>query len=184
MVSDQRSAVASSWWLVLIYGIFVGVIGILLLGQPEKTLPVLVTLMGIMWLIQGMFMIGSSFMGGEGWGWRLFGGILSSIAGFIAIAYPIMSTAVTLMVMVYILAFTAIFNGIAEIFTGRRFGQVDSSWSWGSFFLGLLHLIIGIALLSQSFLSAQVLVLVVAFAAIFKGIGMVVFSFRLKSAAA
>jgi uncharacterized membrane protein HdeD (DUF308 family) len=119
MVSDQRSAVASSWWLVLIYGIFVGVIGILLLGQPEKTLPVLVTLMGIMWLIQGMFMIGSSFMGGEGWGWRLFGGILSSIAGFIAIAYPIMSTAVTLMVMVYILAFTAIFNGIAEIHRHR-----------------------------------------------------------------
>ena len=183
-MSEQRSALAGTWWLVLLYGMFVGLIGILLIIHPEKTLPVLVAMMGIIWLIQGIFMLGSSFMGGEGWGWRLIGGAISAIAGFVIVANPAMGTVVTTMMLVYMLAFSAIFNGIAEMFTGKRIGQIESGWSWSSFFLGVLHVVIGVFLLSNSLLSASALVLAIGFLAILAGVGMVVFSFKLKSAVA
>jgi len=88
------------------------------------------------------------------------------------------------MMLVYILAFSAIFNGIAEMLTGKRIGQIEAGWSWGSFFLGLLHVVIGVVLLSNSLLSASALVLAIGFLAILSGIGMVVFSFKLKGAVA
>ena len=59
-LEDLKQAVKASWWSLLLSGIVVGVIGFLLLTHPEKTLIVMVQLLGIGWLVHGVLSIGSS----------------------------------------------------------------------------------------------------------------------------
>ena len=179
-----REAIKASWWAVLLYGIVGAVIGLLLVVHPGKTMVVLAGLLGISWLLGGSLEIGSSIMGGEGWGWRLFGGVLRMLAGLFVLAHPLFAAAVTPVMLIYVLAFTAILNGISDIVTGRRFGALGTQWSWGSFFVGAFHVLIGIVLLSNAFFSAEILVSIIGVLSLVAGIGLVIFAFQVRGAAA
>ncbi len=182
-LEDLKQAVKASWWALLLSGIVVGVIGFLLLAHPEKTLIVMVQLLAIGWLVHGVLGIGSSFMGGEGWGWRLFGGVIGLLAGLFVLAHPLFSAAITPVMLVYLIALTAMLNGISEMIFGRRVGVLGTQWSWGSFFVGLLNVVIGVFLFAHTLVSAGVLVSVVGVLSIVAGIALVIFAFQIRGAA-
>ena len=83
------------WWLVLIDGFLAVIIGgILLWGgliNKVETYMLLVTFLGIWWMIRGIFDIISTFIDHSMWGWKLFMGIISTVAGFYIISYPVVS---------------------------------------------------------------------------------------------
>ena len=85
------------WWLMLIEGIALFVIAAVLLWAPLKTrvnaYMLLVQLLGLYWVIQGIFNIVAMFVDHKGWGWKLFIGIVSIIAGGYILMYPIASRA-------------------------------------------------------------------------------------------
>lgn len=179
-----KDAIKASWWAALLYGIVGAVIGLLLLMHPDKTLAVMAGFLGIAWVVGGSLEIGSSLMGGEGWGWRLFGGVVRMLAGLFVVAHPLFAAAVAPVTLVYVLAFAAILSGVSEIVTGRRFGSVGASWSWGSFFAGAFQVLIGILLLSNSLFTAAVMVSVVGAMSMVAGIGLVIYAFQVRGAAA
>ena len=82
------------WWLVLMGGILSVVIGVLLLTLPAKTVFALTLALGIYWIIQGIFTLVGMFIDHSAWGWKLFIGILSILAGIVILRYPISSAVV------------------------------------------------------------------------------------------
>src|SRR5512136_1735106 len=86
------------WWLTLILGIMAFIIGAILLWAPAKTQAntylLLVSLLGIYWLIWGILEIINMFMDHTAWGWKLFIGVISIIAGGYILMYPIAAAVV------------------------------------------------------------------------------------------
>jgi len=57
----RSEATATPWWLVLIEGISLVVLGILFIAYPAATATAIVVLLGIYWMIAGIFKIVSLF---------------------------------------------------------------------------------------------------------------------------
>jgi uncharacterized membrane protein HdeD (DUF308 family) len=70
------------WWLVLITGISVLLLGAVMLWAPVKTkldtYQFLIFFLGFYWLFEGIFNIVALFVDHSMWGWKLFIGIIVS----------------------------------------------------------------------------------------------------------
>jgi uncharacterized membrane protein HdeD (DUF308 family) len=82
------------WWMTLIGGILAIVVGGLLLWgnlvTQVKTYYLLMEVLGIWWLVDGIFDIVHMFTDHRQWGWKLFMGIVSIIAGGYVLMYPVL----------------------------------------------------------------------------------------------
>src|SRR5215203_5919243 len=74
-----------AWWLVLLEGIAAAIIGLFLLTAPGATLFVLIQVLGIFWLVGGIFRIIGIFIDTSLWGWKLIGGAFGIVGGSAAI---------------------------------------------------------------------------------------------------
>jgi len=132
------------WWLTLIQGVAVFVISVVLLwaapSQKADTYLVLVQLLGIYWLVLGVLDIVRIFQDSTGWGWKLFMGIISIIAGGYILMYPIAASVILPQTFVLVLGIWGIIYGIMLIFLGFR------GAGWGATILGVLGAIFGVVL--------------------------------------
>jgi uncharacterized membrane protein HdeD (DUF308 family) len=167
---------SSVWWLVLIQGITVLILGILLLVAPIKTTIVLVTFLGIYWLVAGVLAIISIFAHKEGvsWIWRLLVGILGIVAGVLVLAHPLASTILLPTTLVIILGIWGLIMGIVSFIGGLKGDGL------GSIVLGLLYFVIGIVLLTSPFQAALVLPIALGLLAIAGGIILIIVAFRAR----
>ncbi len=166
---------AVPWWLVLIEGIALILLGIFLLTSPGATTLVLVQFLGIYWLVAGIFKIVSMFLDHSMWGWKLFAGILGIIAGIIVLQHPIWSPLVVGSTLVILLGIQGIIYG------GIGLWQAFKGAGWGTGILAVLSIIFGIYLLANIGQATLVLPWVVGILAIVGGIAAIVLAFRLKS---
>src|SRR5512139_3104133 len=95
MTTTSMETKLRPWGLTLVMGILAFIVGAILLWSPAKTkvetYQVLVALLGLYWLIKGIIDIVSIFGDRTAWGWKLFIGIVSIIAGLYVLTYPIAS---------------------------------------------------------------------------------------------
>ena len=180
-----RQFLSGVWWLVLLRGIAVCILGWLLLTRPGITVLIIVQFMGIYWLVDGIFTLARSVKGRKthkNWGWGIFVGILGILAGVVVLSRPLASAILTQLFLVYFLGITAIVSGVTSIVTGFRLRK-EVKGDWSMFFGGLLWAIFGILLLSSPLMSAVVLIWIVGIFAVVGGIIMIIFGFRLRSLA-
>jgi len=163
------------WWLILIEGILLIIIGIFFFTQPLSTSASVVFVLGIFWLISGIMGFIRLFWDRSMWGWKIFMGILGIIAGYIVITNPFASTATIGLFTVYLLAFTGIFIGIADLIQAFRGG------GWGVGIMGVISLVIGVWLLFQGVEAMRLLPYVLGALAIFSGIIAIINSFMVKN---
>jgi len=163
------------WWLILIEGILLIIIGIFFFTQPLSTSASVVFVLGIYWLISGIMGFIRLFWDRSMWGWKIFMGILGIIAGYIVITNPFASTATIGLFTVYLLAFTGIFIGIADLIQAFRGG------GWGVGIMGVISLVIGVWLLFQGVEAMRLLPYVLGALAIFSGIIAIINSFMVKN---
>ena len=75
------------WGFLLIQGIVLVLIGAILLWAPAKTkvdtYQILVALLGLYWIVSGVLDLVHMFTDHSGWGWKLFMGLLSMMAGIV-----------------------------------------------------------------------------------------------------
>lgn len=173
-VSVSRSEPPVPWWLVLIEGISLVILGILLLASPGMTTVVLVQFIGIYWFVAGIFKIIGIFLDSSMWGWKLFAGILGIIAGLIVIQHPVWSPFVIGATVVIILGIQGIIMGGVSLF------QAFKGAGWGVGILGAVSIVIGIVLLANAWLFTFSLPWVVGILSIIGGIASIVMAFRLK----
>ena len=163
------------WWLVLIQGILLVVIGILLFTNTGATALVLAQILAIYWLISGVLELVSIFIDRSAWGLKLIGGIIGIWAGLFIINNPIGGTLAFGFAVVIILGIQALLLGITNIIQAFR------GAGWGIGLLGVINIIFGIILLSNSMIAVATLPWVLGGFAIVGGIASIVFAFRLKT---
>jgi uncharacterized membrane protein HdeD (DUF308 family) len=135
------------WWVMLIMGILAFAVGAILLWAPAKakveTYQLLIAVLGIYWLISGIVDIISMFVDHTAWGWKLFMGIVSIIAGGYILMYPVAAGVALPRIFVLILGLWALMEGIILLFMAFRGG------GWGAGILGVVSIIFGIILMGE-----------------------------------
>lgn len=176
---------APAWGFVLLQGILVLMLGMLILSRPITSTFILVQLVGLFWLIDGAIAIFQSIFSKnltQGRGWTMFGGIIGVLAGLVVLNNQIAATIITPAILLYMVSFVFMFQGIVKMFLGWRVGGGDQfERSWGSFFAGVFYLAMGVALIGMPLISGlATVVLTVGWLAMFAGFFMIVSSFQLK----
>jgi len=131
------------WWWAVIEGIALIIVGILLLTEPAATVVVAVQVLGLYWLIGGIFNLVSLFYDRTAWGWRVFSAVLGIIAGIVILNHPMWSA-------ILIPGTLLIFLGII----GIALGAIDIYRSlperhWGGVVVGIVSIVIGLFLVIE-----------------------------------
>ncbi len=163
------------WWIILLQGILLVVVGILLFTNTAATAVVLAQILAIYWLISGVLELVSIFIDRSAWGLKLIGGIIGIWAGLFIINNPIGGTLAFGFAVVIILGIQALLLGITNIIQAFR------GAGWGIGLLGVINIIFGMILLGNSMIAVATLPWVLGGFAIVGGIASIVFAFRLKT---
>ncbi|MCU0507192.1 MAG: DUF308 domain-containing protein [Anaerolineae bacterium] len=166
------------WWLGLMAGILNIVLGIMLLTIPVKTVLALVWVLGIYWVIQGIFTLVGMFVDRTAWGWKLFSGLLSIIAGIVVVRHPIASAVAMPVILMWILGIQGIIVGLIALVMAFRGGGILSA------ILGVLSVVFGVIILLNATSPAMIVtfVWVVGIFAIVGGIAGIFQAFRNRAA--
>ena len=170
------------WWLTLIMGITAFVVGAILLWAPAKdkadTYMLLVSLLGIYWVISGIVDLISMFVDHTAWGWKLFMGIVSIIAGGYILMYPIAAAVALPRIFVLILGLWALFQGIILLIMAFK------GAGWGAGILGIVAIVFGFILLGDygKLGSGVAMVWAAAVWGLIGGILMIIQAFRQRKA--
>ncbi len=174
----------SYWWLLLLEGVAGILIGWWLLTRPISTTLILVQFLGLYWLVVGVVDIVRSLVEKEGGNrvWQLFGGVVGVMAGLFVLNNPLFAGVLTPAIFMWLIAFAFIVNGVIQIFLGNQeAGTKARDRSWGSFFVGLFYVLFGLLLLGMPLITTVATVVFSAgILAIVGGVGMMVFSFKLR----
>src|SRR5256714_10469856 len=105
---------SQNWWLVLLEGVLIVVLGILALVWPGVTLGVVLVLWGLFTLLNGVVDVFAA-LGAAGshrsWGWQLAGGLVGILAGLVILRWPGLSA----LFVLYLVAIWAIVTGIVRL---------------------------------------------------------------------
>jgi uncharacterized membrane protein HdeD (DUF308 family) len=166
------------WWLVLIGGILAVIVGALLLFSgpvdAARTWVVLVQVLGIWWLISGIFDIVYMFFDHTAWGWKLFIGIVSILAGTYILRYPLVSAVALPKILALVLGIWGLIYGVVLLIMAFKGG------GWGAGILGGLGIIFGIILIANwaNLGSGLAMIWAVAIVAFIGGILQIIQAFR------
>jgi uncharacterized membrane protein HdeD (DUF308 family) len=170
-------SVSTPWWVALIAGIALTILGVLLLLAPGLTLVVLVQFLGTYWLVDGIVRLVSIFVDRSGWGWKLLVGVLGIFAGIAIIQHPLWSAVVIPSTITLYLAVMGILIGIVEMIMAFR------GAGWGTGILGVVSIIFSILLLFNPLAGAIAVPFLFGGLALVGGIATAVLSFQMRSAA-
>ena len=107
-------------------GIVSLVFGLLLLTRTQQTIEIIMLLLGLWWLIQGIFNLFSIFIDKAQWGWKLLGGAFGILAGLLVLNFPMVGGMVYLSITVIILGVFGLIFGIAALIAAFQGG------GWGA----------------------------------------------------
>jgi uncharacterized membrane protein HdeD (DUF308 family) len=181
MDTDIKSVAQAMWWLVLLRGILMVLFGIIALMWPGIALLTLVWLFGAYAVLDGItaIVIGVRARGEPHWVWTVVQGVVSVLAGVIALVWP----GVTAFALLFVVAFWAIVLGIGEIgaaMASRRRGS--SAWGW-TLAAGILNVVFGVVLLIWPATGILALIWLVGIFMVAGGIALITLAFRVRSAA-
>ncbi len=172
------SLLARRWWVVLIRGL-----AAILLGVSAVLMPG-VTLMSVLFVF-GAFTVGDGLMAiimgfsthhnGRIWWEEVLLGLLAIIAGAVAALLP----GVTALVLVYIIAISAIIRGVFEIAAAIQLRKVIDD-EWILVLAGVVSLLFGSILLIRPGEGAIAMVILIGAYMIAVGAMIVAFSLRLR----
>jgi uncharacterized membrane protein HdeD (DUF308 family) len=170
------------WWLTLISGILALIIGSILLWSPAKTKVevylILIVILGVYWIVEGIFEIINIFVDRSMWGWKLFIGIISIAVGAYIVMYPVATALALPKIFVLALGAWGLMYGIILLIMAFRGG------GWGDAILGILGLIFGLALTLNYYVSGMGLAMLWTSAVfgVIAGIVLIFRAFRQRSA--
>ena len=167
---------ARNWWALALRGLLAVLFGILTLWIPGLTLFYLVMLFGAYTILEGIFNLISAFRA-PGHHWPLIlEGILSIGAGAVTFVWP----GITALVLLYLIAFWAIFTGVLEITAGIRLRRYITN-EWLLILMGVLSILFGVLILLRPGTGALAIVLWIGAYGVVFGLALIVLAFRLRS---
>lgn len=182
-VKDTLPVILSRlWWLVLLRGLLILVMGILLITRPVPVLLVLVTFLGFYWFFDGLLTIFAALQGRKSrqqWGRGLIAGIISALAGVIIFSQPLVSALFGVTFFIYLIGMMILVSGIWSITAGIALRkQITSEWSM--ILGGLLSLVLAFLIMMNPVFSALTIVWLIGTLALIGGLFQIITSFRLR----
>ncbi|MBV9922950.1 MAG: HdeD family acid-resistance protein [Pseudonocardia sp.] len=178
-MADVTAAVRGLWWLVLLRGILAILFGLFALFAPGTALLALVFVFGAYAILDGVTALALGIRNRKEdphWVWHLVQGVVSVLAGIIAFVWP----GVTVLAILFVIAFWSIVGGIAEIvesFMMRKRG--GDGWGW-VLAAGIVSVLFGIVLLVSPGAALITLLWLVGAWAIVFGVIIIVWAVRLR----
>ncbi|WP_334160389.1 HdeD family acid-resistance protein [Achromobacter insolitus] len=174
-VVDQ---IGRHWGWVALRGAVAILFGLMALLMPAITLSALVLVWGAFALVDGVLALVAGVRirdnGKPLWA-LIVVGLLGIAAGIVTFVYP----GLTALVLLYIIAIWALVSGVFQIVAAIRFRKdIRNEWLLG--LSGLVSILFGGMMIMQPGAGALALVWVIGLYAVFFGILLLVFSFRLK----
>lgn len=106
--------------------------------------------MGMYWLVSGVMSITWGLRAARRPGVWLAAGIVGVIGGVAIVSRPLIASLVAPRVMVDLFAVFAILAGLLHVLGGYRIRQDHGRrWSWGSLFLGVVQIVLGVLILAS-----------------------------------
>ena len=168
-------SLARNWWALALRGLAAVLFGLLTFLLPGITLATLVLLFGAYALADGIFNVIAFFkVASHQWA-LLIEGVIGIIAGVLTFAWP----AITAFVLLYLIAFWAIFTGVFEIIAAIRLRKAISN-EWLLLLMGVLSLLFGLLILYAPGTGALAIVLWIGAYALVFGIFLMALGFRLR----
>ena len=103
-------------------------------------------------------------------------GIIGVLAGLLAMVWP----GLTMVILVYMIGFWAVFGGISEIFMGISIRKTVERW-WIMLFSGIISVLFGLLVIYSPFEGILMMIWCLAGFMLLIGIMGLLFAFRLKS---
>jgi len=172
--------VSGLWWLPLIRGIVLLILGCYALFRPGMTLAAYTQVAGFFLVLDGVFAIIAGVIGQvPSRLWTIVRGIVAVLAGAFVFANPVVVAGLTATVVVSIIGVMAILSGVMEIVAAIQDRKQIEGEGW-LILGGVLLVLIGMALLATPLLFGISMVRLLGVLAIASSIIMIVFAFRLK----
>ena len=173
-------ALGSLWWLPLIRGILLLLVGSYALFRPGMTIGALAQVVGIFVIVDGILSIVAGIMGDvPSRGWVIVRGVLEILVGAFVFANPLIVAGVTATLLVSVLAFSAILSGVLEIVAAIQDRKQIEGEGW-LILGGAITVLFGVVLLISPLSFGLIMVRVLGAFAIFSGVSLIVFAFRLR----
>ncbi|WP_146391683.1 HdeD family acid-resistance protein [Allorhodopirellula solitaria] len=168
------------WWLPLLRGFLLILLGIYAVLQPGIAIAALAQVMGFFLILDGAIAIAAGIVGEvPSRGWTILRGIVAILVGILVFAHPALVAGMTAVIIMYMVAFSAIFSGVVEIVAAIRDRQYIDGVA-GYVLGGILSIIFGVLLMMAPFFFGLTMVRIIGIFAIITGIVMITLSFRLK----
>ena len=149
----------------------------MLVTDPGATFLALLPVIGIYWLVIGVFSLVRVFADRSvPWIWSLLTGIVGVLAGIFVLRHPLLAAITVPTVLVIVLGVQGLVMGILEIIEGFRGG---GAWS---FILGVINLLVGLLLLGRPMAAALAVPLVLGILLLVEGVALLIWAFRVRSA--
>lgn len=163
------------WWVVALRGILAILFGVIALVYPGITLAALVLLFGAYALVDGVSAVFAA-IGGTGRErlWYVLEGIAGIAAGILTFVYP----GITAQVLIYFIAFWAIFTGVFEVIAGF---ELPISRDWLLVLAGAASVVFGVLVLFNPGSGALAILWLIGIYALVFGVTMLVFGIRLRN---
>jgi uncharacterized membrane protein HdeD (DUF308 family) len=160
---DALRGLAGSWWLFLVLGVFWILFGMFVLSYNVGSLLALAVFAAVTFISTGVTQVLTAGRV-HSWSWLwLAGGVLSVLAGILALVWP----GRTLLVLAGILSWFLVFKGIVDVV--GALASIGRPWWWVTLILGTLELLLGIWAAGYPGRSLFVFVNVVGIYAVFYG---------------
>ncbi|WP_029288664.1 HdeD family acid-resistance protein [Cellulomonas sp. HZM] len=167
------------WWLPVLRGVLLLVLGLFMLFHPFDTLTALAWLVGLFTIVDGVLMIVSALADRKDTGvlWPVVGGLLAIAVGVVVLIWP----APTVRVVFYLIAAWIVILGIAGIVASIAAHHQDSETWYFPLTFGLVSLLIGLLLLTNPQTSVAVVMVILGMFTLVAGVVLVVTGFAARS---
>jgi uncharacterized membrane protein HdeD (DUF308 family) len=182
---EDLKAVTGSWGWFLAAGIGWIVFSFFVLSFNYRTVWAIALFFGIGFIMGGIMEFAVAAVA-PGWKWLyIIIGIVSIVAGFIALAWP----GQTFLVLSALAGWLLFFYGIIDVVFAFGTRRVESLW-WTQLITGIIMILLGFWAISpdaqtvSTYRGSVLLVVWIGVAALFRGISDIIVGFRLRSARA
>jgi uncharacterized membrane protein HdeD (DUF308 family) len=172
----EKNWLDDNWVWLLVRGVIAMLFGLMAMIWPGITALALAVVWGVWALIDGVVNLVAAFQkGATGKGWKIFYGIVSVLAGLVAIVHPFDVA----LVLTWILGIWFI---VAAIFQGAgAFSSTRTRPRWMLIVSAVLSLVIGILFVAKPGVGVLSIVLWIGIVAIVWGIVLVIAAFAARS---
>lgn len=177
---DISRAVRSLWWLVLLRGLLLIVMGVYALVNPLLTTVVFAQIAGIYLLVAGVSAIYIGLTGQtDSRLWAILRGVLLILLGLFATGNPMIIAFFETTILVVFVAIGTILSGIVEMVSAIRDRKEIQGEGW-LILGGILDIAFGVILLFAPFAAGLFFVRIFGAFAIVAGVSMIVAAFQVR----